>query len=241
MAIYTVTLEELIQNNFDFGLQDYPIYKEDHRKELNDKIIEHFYFREIGLETPELFKRFLNRKMKEIMPYYNQLYKSEDIEYNPLFNIDITETYEHATESTGNMSQTGQVNDSTSATGKLTGKNTTDTKGDNFNAESDTPKSGVSLDEIKNNKYVSKTNYVNDNSLATEDSTQDSINSSTGEQTSNSNANSVQSNNENYVRKTEGSSAGLPFSKAIKQWREVMLNIDMQIIEELEPLFMGLW
>ena len=46
---------------------------------------------------------------------------------------------------------------------------------------------------------------------------------------------------ESYVRKTLGSSAGLPFSKAIKQWRDIMINIDMQIINELKNNFMLIW
>lgn len=40
--------------------------------------------REIGLETLELFRYFMRMKMWEIMPYYNQLYKSELIEFDPL-------------------------------------------------------------------------------------------------------------------------------------------------------------
>ena len=53
--------------------------------------------------------------------------------------------------------------------------------------------------------------------------------------------NTKRENKETYTRKTEGSSAGLPFSNAIAQWREIMINIDMMIIEELEPLFIQLW
>ena len=60
------------------------IFDECHRKELNDKIIEHYYFREIGAETPDRFNFYLRRKMREIMPYYNQLYISEMIKFDPL-------------------------------------------------------------------------------------------------------------------------------------------------------------
>ena len=61
---------------FDF---DYPIFDHAYKSVLETKIIEHFYFREIGLENYGKFKFFLARKMREIMPYYNQFYKSISI------------------------------------------------------------------------------------------------------------------------------------------------------------------
>lgn len=88
MGYYTPTLDNLLRNNFDIGLKDYPIFMEEHRETLNNKIIEHYRFREIGLETPMLFKLYLNRKMNEIMPYYNQLYESELLEFEPISNYE---------------------------------------------------------------------------------------------------------------------------------------------------------
>ena len=76
-AAYTVELGCLIENGFDIGLQHYPIFDETYREQLNRKIVEHFWFREIGAETPQLFKMFINRKMNEIMPLYNEVYKSD--------------------------------------------------------------------------------------------------------------------------------------------------------------------
>ena len=84
MAKYTIELNELLSLGFHLNLDKYPIFNEDYRKYLNSKIIEHFYFREIGQETPDRFNYFLSRKMNEIMPYYNQLYKSELIQFDPM-------------------------------------------------------------------------------------------------------------------------------------------------------------
>lgn len=61
----------------EVGLADYPIFDEAHRKVLNDKIIRHYYTREIGAETTGRFKMFVKEAMHLIMPYYNQLYLSE--------------------------------------------------------------------------------------------------------------------------------------------------------------------
>lgn len=86
MSFYTTQLRTLVNNGYDLGLKDYPIFDESYRAVLNQKIIDHYYMREIGAETPELFTFYLNRKMREIMPYYNQLYESAKIEYDPLVN-----------------------------------------------------------------------------------------------------------------------------------------------------------
>lgn len=95
MAKYTIEIRSLIERGFHFALDDYPIFDECHRKELNEKIIEHYYFREIGAETPDRFNFYLRRKMREIMPYYNQLYISEMIKFDPLATDYFEEQREH--------------------------------------------------------------------------------------------------------------------------------------------------
>lgn len=72
------------------GLDDYPIFDETYRQTLNDKIIRHYYFHEIGFETAAQFAWFLRTRMHEIMPYYNQLYESQDLITDPLTNRKLT-------------------------------------------------------------------------------------------------------------------------------------------------------
>lgn len=86
MSKYTTELRYALESGYDIGLKTYPIFEEAYRNVLNDKIKEHFYFREIGFETIALFKRFLNRKMNEIMPLYNQFYLSQKLITEPLSN-----------------------------------------------------------------------------------------------------------------------------------------------------------
>lgn len=71
---------------FDSG--DWEIYDEEYRPIICKKILKHFYTREIGAETAGLWKLWLNQRMAEIMPYYNQLYKSTLLEFNPLYDTD---------------------------------------------------------------------------------------------------------------------------------------------------------
>lgn len=84
MAEYTIDIRHLLQRGYHLALDDYPIWSENYRNILNEKIVNHYMFREIGQETPDRFNFFLRRKMHEIMPYYNQLYESQLIEFDPL-------------------------------------------------------------------------------------------------------------------------------------------------------------
>ena len=94
MSKYTITIKNLIKNNFDFGLTSYPIFDENYRETLNNNILYYYYEDEIGVETPELFKIYLNRTLDRIMPYYNNLYKEQIklLEKGLLNNVDYEET-----------------------------------------------------------------------------------------------------------------------------------------------------
>ena len=66
MAHYTITIKTLIDNNFDFKMNNYPIFDENYRTTLNEKILNHYYEDEIGFETASLFRFYLNNKLNEI-------------------------------------------------------------------------------------------------------------------------------------------------------------------------------
>lgn len=87
MARYTALLRDIVESGFDLGLQDYPIFDETHRQILNDKIVDHYFFNEIGSETADRFKFYLNRSLEEIMPRYNKFYESELLKIDPLFSF----------------------------------------------------------------------------------------------------------------------------------------------------------
>ena len=86
-------IESVIESSrkkiFDF---DFPIYDENYRSVLETKILKRYYTREIGFETVALWKFWLNKRLNEIMPYYNQLYKSTLLEFNPFYDADYTTT-----------------------------------------------------------------------------------------------------------------------------------------------------
>ena len=74
---------------FDF---DFPIFDESYRIVLERKILKHFYTREICEETVGLWKLRLDTRLNEIMPYYNKLYESELIKFDPLYSDNLIRT-----------------------------------------------------------------------------------------------------------------------------------------------------
>ena len=95
------------------GLDDYPIFDEAYRETLNNKIIRHYYTREIGMETVGRWRMFMRDTMHLIMPYYNQLYQSEIIakEIDPLKDTVVDNT-EHAWGTAENNGQSTASNTS---------------------------------------------------------------------------------------------------------------------------------
>lgn len=78
MAEYTIELGTAIDNFippetlFDFT---YPIFDPLHKTALEQLIINHYYYCEIGFETVDRFKHYLESMMNEIMPKYNIMYE----------------------------------------------------------------------------------------------------------------------------------------------------------------------
>lgn len=165
MSKYTTTLRfiyesseeaknDVIQTFCDYNLYDYLTPAQANliettgcwsKRKLADKIIDYYFFREIGFETWGLFKHYAKLEMKLLMEYYLPLIYSRCIDYDPLKNNDYTETYlsnvQTDTESSGQSSS----NTSTENTGK--------------NKFSDTP--NVGLDNIEQGKYLT-TATIND-------------------------------------------------------------------------------
>lgn len=197
---------------FDF---EYPIFDENYRHVLNTKILKHYYINEIGLETYALWKLRLNTKMNEIMPYYNQLYKSELYTFNPLYDTDITRQHkvdrsQDSTTSTKDTSTTEQTNGNVHA-----------------DAYSDTPQGGIT--------GVEKLNYLTNYRKVTDDNKLDTT------ITGNTDTDTGITSLESYVETVKGKQGVRTYSDLLKDFRSTFLNIDMQVIESLSDLFMLIW
>ena len=82
------------------------------KDKLARKIVDHYYMREIGLETPALFKHYAKVFMQEIMEEKLPLIYSSSISYDPLVNVDYTETFERTADNTGTSNSNSNNNSS---------------------------------------------------------------------------------------------------------------------------------
>lgn len=223
-AVFTVQLGSLVENGFDLGLTEYPIFDSEYRETLNAKILQHYWFREIGQETPALFRFMLKRKMNEIMPYYNELYKTEKLE------IDMLSTSESTVRQDGTSTRDEQrsaKHDETSE-GKASSSNDSTTEGRTL--VSVTPQMQLS----GHDDYA--TNLTDSTSSASATATNMDANSRTLQETDAL----ASTGTDSYIQTMTGRS-GVLASDAIRRWRDAIINIDIMIIEELAPLFMGVY
>ena len=220
MSKYTVTLRQIIQSGFDIGLKDYPIYNEEHRETLNNMIINHYLMSEIGQETPELFRIYLNNTMNEIMPRYNLMYKALDEYYGQqslLGNIDLTTTETIS----GTNNQTNSGTD--------TVKNYINQSGKNIRM--DTPQGELTLKDID-----AQTVY------ATEASLSKAIANGDDNKTVTEHGAIIDStNSQTRTNHVHGNNGGKYSLDIINQMNDSIYNVDAQIIKELQPLFFGLY
>lgn len=98
----------------NIGLDYYPLYDNTYRDILNGKIVDHYWNREIGMETIDMFQLAMRRRMNEIMPAYNKLYETLKIEFDPLSTIDmrtvsVQDTIQN-TNSSGNATSDSDTN-----------------------------------------------------------------------------------------------------------------------------------
>jgi hypothetical protein len=221
VAKYTTLLKTLIDINYDLGLgvTDYPIFDESYRSVLNARILDHFRFREIGFETPGLFKYWLNVTMREKMPVLNQYYLNARLEFNPLHAVNLTETSKR--EVTGSS-----VSDGTSSSNT---ESNTDT--DNRDVRSDTPQGLLSLEDMEDpvNKYATQADIGK------------TASTSTGTGATTARSENTLNNVDDYLKTLVGSNGNKSQSELILEHRKTFINVDEMVFQALESCFMQVW
>ena len=217
MARYTIELRDIENCICYLFPRNFPFYTDSEELRLNfiQKFYDEYMFREIGFETVERFKRSLLGKLNKIMPYYTQLYHTEleSKNINFMFNKDLIETFEREVSGTSEVNS----NSTTNATGTSTANSN--------DIMYDTPNSRI--DDIT--KYPTQGSQGENNATSSSNAT--SSNNQTGENTQTEKTSLISKGNIGIK-----SSAQL-----LKEWREVIINIDEMILNELEDLFMLLF
>lgn len=199
-AKYTIVLKTLLDDPqtkalIDEALSTYPLYTPEFekrftqiltREEINEKILNHFKYREIGFETVGRFIDELKITMEEIMPTYNQYLCSEDIINgleNIFDNVDVKVVFEEektgqtdndttsSSSSSSNGSDSSTLEQKTTNTGSSSSSGSDQSSseesltGDSKNVTSETPQSQLSItaNDIDNVEYADKVNWNKDN------------------------------------------------------------------------------
>lgn len=224
MSNYTIELRFLenppMTKLFDF---EYGYYMKDlvpeevyqqKKKEFENKFLEFYYFDEIGYKTPDRFKQrlknYLDMGFKKWQERYNTELEVERQKINFLLNKDLIE--ERTTE--GN------------ATGNST---TTSSNTSNSNSSSN---SKNTVNDTPDTRFTSTENFAT--SITNDESTTNSSNTANGETTNTSNQN-------NTVRDkftSKGNIGVTSSAELLEKWREVIIDIDNEIIEGAEKYFM---
>lgn len=265
-------IEKALPKLFDF---DFPIYDEAYRTVLETKIVRHFYTREICAETVGRWKLFLEDRLNLIMPYYNKLYQSELVEFNPMYDVDLTTDHTKDNggnaESQSNRTDSGESNrkyarsddytrnlaDSSDSSGTSTTHATDVDSQTSRQRYNDTPQGG--LTGIENNQYLTNVTMTDADDSDTSDSNTTTTDKNTGTQTGttnrtlsdtddtttsstgNQNGTSKYTDTESYLEHVKGKTAGTSYSRLLQEYRATFLNIDRQIIDNLNDLFINLW
>lgn len=233
MASYTMELRKLCDVYYsrqevegwfkDYNLADYltPTQIEQISKfnvwskdKLARKIVDHYYMREIGFETPALFKHYAKVTMQEIMERYLPKIYSNFFEYDPLSNVDFTETYTR--EIAGESANEGNSN------------STSKQNAEGLNITNNTPQSRITKQDLETGAYASQVSQSD-----TETNIEDNTNT-----TSSGTSNTI----ETFTRHEEGDNGVIITNqRLVKEYREIIVAIDEEIINELGSLFMAIY
>ena len=251
-------LDRAVPKIFDF---EWPIFDEEYRVPLEKKILRYFYTREIGCETYGHWKLMLQNKLCEIMPYYNQLYKSELLMagVNPLNDVDYTKTGNRTDDGadTRTTESSGTGNTEVKSTNKVvrsatdSGTNEAVVSGNQGHVRkySDTPQGALSGVESGTYLTEAEVNTDTDNTTTTtttnnkEDATDQTDSSGTNKNTTSETTNSrgTTNNTAEYLERVTGKMGGTSYAKLLRELRESFLNIDGLVLKDLGTLFMNIW
>lgn len=205
-------INEVIQNSrskiFSF---DYPIFDAAYKPTLETKILKHYYTREIAAETYGRWKLFLESRMLEIMPYYNELYKTT------LLDFDIFEDVNYRRSGDRNIDEDGTHTDTTN----------TETKDNTvtWDKYSDTPQGSVQ--NIDNDSYLTNARKNTGDSEGTVDTT--------------NKGSHTRDTVEEYSELIKGKMPGKSYMQLIQEFRDNILGIDKMVIDDLSDLFMMIY
>jgi len=215
-----------IKTLFNF---DYPFWipkiTTDSKEFFERRFVERYYQREIGAETTEQFKFNLKATLYRIMPRYIRRYETQSKEYNWMWN---TEGFEDIIE---NIAQ-NQVNNQEQRNDFNSAGNTADQNNSNYNNKvlnSDLPQHTVSSPSVYGEDYTESEG--NTAATANQDTTFKSDSETKAQM-----IDDLLRNRKNDLKRY--GNFGQSFTSLLIEYRESIINVTEEIIDELEQLFL---
>jgi hypothetical protein len=207
---------------FDF---EYPIFDENYRKVFETHFIRNFYTREIGFETEGLFKFHLETWLNIHMPYFNKLFESELLVYDPLKNSEMDMTWNKTNDKDRNDTKNTTANETNVAS-------STDSRF-NRNVSADTPDTRLALDTQDGVGVLEYASQIDENKNS---------GSSDGNSTTDNNIDETLTSGinevEDFIQHRAGKIGVQTYAKMLQEHRAAFLRIEKQIFDEMQQLFM---
>ena len=245
----TVELREIVESGVDVWKFEYPSYYTGEKKTaFEQKVLDHYWCRQIGQETVGRWLHYFRTRMREIMPYYIQLYESEALMHgidDPFGNVDIVETYEEQRtgETTGQSSTTSEANSTNTNTGTASSETDSETKRTHLNTHkfSNTPQGSIdNIEMYLTEGSIDDGEDTDDTTTSTATETEaSSTGTATGTETGTSSGTESATVRHTLTRK--GNQGVNTYAHDMKELRETFLNIDMMVINELKDLFLQVY
>lgn len=166
MAKYTVELGDVAKSGLKIFNFTYEFYDNTKKADFEQKFINHFYFREIGVETVGRFQHYLKCKCDEVLPFYNMLFRTALIDYEKTINYKLTETYERDVNKTDTLTGSATNNGTNSNTNhRSTDSTITGNKTNNL----DSTTTHTEDIELNHTETINETNEIDKNTTLTID------------------------------------------------------------------------
>lgn len=253
-ARYTLFLRDLMEDEqssklLSTALSTYPLYEQEtdvptiipKRSELNQRLLNHYKYREIAFETPGRFLDELQITMNEIMPYYNEMYKTIEIMAgldNPFDNVDITETYQETSSGTAtNEGSTGTTTQSHNTTQSEDSSETNATIGNNSKSvHSATPQGvlNIAADDIDSVPYADDAswNKSSNSDVAETTGTSDATSDTTSSQDTESTSQTTTSGTLEHTFKKKGNQGVNTYAHDMIEFRTSIIDVTNKIIND---------
>jgi hypothetical protein len=238
MASYTMELREIVEmysqdtevmsardrieigrkKLFDF---EYPIFDPLYKGVFETNFIRTFYMREIGFETEGLFKFQLETWLLINMPYFNKMFQSELIDFDPLVNSKMSTNSSKNKDIDGTIGKTKSVESNKAL------------NSDNFNRrlENDTPDSRLAITTADGSGVIEYASNI------TEDKGNSSANSTDNVDVTDDTTSDI-TELETYVQTVEGKMGSQSYSKMMTEYRESLVRVENKMFKEMNQLFM---